>query len=432
MESVRYRPILKDKFCEYRVGSERQVLINSNGTDKARLFSILILMLLTGLSVAPAFSQKVPLKERNLPDPLVTISGKRIKSSKEWERKRRNELLELFRTNIYGRNGVERPKDLTFKIENRDPKAMNGRATLKEVKIGYSGPGGKGHINLVLFIPNKKKKKVPAFLLICNRPTDNIDPTRKNRSEFWPAERIVERGYAAAAFFVGDVDPDEDDGFKNGVHAIFDPPKRAADAWGTIAAWAWGASRVMDYLVKDPDIDPRKIALIGHSRGGKTALWAGAQDQRFALTISNNSGSTGAALARGKTGQTVIGINKSFPHWFCTNYKAFAHRENELPVDQHELIALMAPRLVYVASSTEDKVADPESEFLAAVAAAPVYELYGLKGLPITTMPKPGEAFHTGSIAYHLREGIHNLTLYDWERYLDYADKKIKKKLLLH
>ncbi len=210
------------------------------------------------------------------------------------------------------------------------------------------------------------------------------------------------------------------------MHAIFDQ-KRSADSWGTIAAWAWGASRAMDYLQTDRDVDAARVAVVGHSRGGKAALWCGAEDERFALVISNDSGSTGAAIARQKKGESVARINSAFPHWFCENYKKYAGKEDELPVDQHELVALMAPRLVYVASASEDSWADPRSEFLACVMAEPVYKLFGLRGVGADQMPRPGAPLHGGSIGYHLRTGGHNLTPYDWDRFLDFADKHMRR-----
>jgi len=306
---------------------------------------------------------------------------------------------------------------------------MGGKATLKRLEIHFSGPGGKGVIALALFIPNEAPKPVPGFVLICNRGRDNIDPTREKKSSFWPAERIVERGYVAASFQNSDLDPDEFDGFKDGVHGMFDleNPKRSPDAWGSIAAWAWGASRVMDYFESDKDIDEKRIGVVGHSRGGKASLWCGAEDERFALTISNNSGCTGAALARNKKGERVKRINTSFPHWFCTNYKKFNDKEDELPIDQHELIALMAPRLVYVASASLDDWADPEGEFLSCVHAGPVYRLFGLQGVGATKMPQAQQPLQTGHIGHHIRTGKHDLTEYDWDRYMDFADKKWKK-----
>ena len=360
-----------------------------------------------------------------LPDPLMTLDGNRVTTPAEWREVRRPEILELFRKHIYGRTPIGRPNSLQFDVVSTDSNAMDGQATLKRIHVRFSGPGGKGAIDLTVFIPNGVPKPTPGFLLICNRGRDNIDPMRKTRRPFWPAERIVERGYVAAAFHNSDLDPDQHDGFKNGVHGIFDSKysERPPDAWGTIAAWAWGASRVMDYFETDRDIDETRIAVLGHSRGGKASLWCGAEDERFSIVISNNSGCTGAALARRQKGETVAKINKRFPHWFCTNYRNFNDKEDALPVDQHQLIALMAPRLVYVASASEDLWADPEGEFLACVHAGPVYKLLGLEGVGTNAFPEPDKPLHTGRIGYHLRAGKHDLTEYDWNCFMDFADK---------
>jgi len=361
-----------------------------------------------------------------LPDPLIFQDGRRVTTQQDWQQSRRAEILELFRKHVYGRAPIGRPDQLKFEVTESTPDSMDGKATRKQAKISFSGPGGEGAIHLVLFIPNGVKR-APCFLLICNRPQSNIDPTREKKSPFWPAEEIVARGFAAAAFFNGDVVADRFDGFKSGVFAIYDKTPRPPDAWGAIGAWAWGASRVMDYLETDPGIDPKQVAVVGHSRGGKTALWAGAQDERFALVVSNDSGSTGAAIARGKQGEHIREINKGFPHWFCENYKAYADREDALPVDQHMLAALVAPRLLYIASASKDDWSYPKNEFLAAVHASPVYQLFGLTGISSTTMPEADSPLQDGSIGYHLRTGIHDLTLYDWNRYMDFADRHLVK-----
>jgi len=366
----------------------------------------------------------------NLPDPLTTTNGLSVTSAQMWRQTRRPEILELFRTHVYGRAPLGRPTNLKFDVWESAPGVMDGAATRKQVRISYQGPGGEGHINLVLFVPTKGRP-TPCFLLISNRGATNLDPTRVVKTEFWPAERLIARGYAAAAFLNADVDPDFPDGFTNGVHGIFDAPgqKRAPDAWGTLAAWAWGASRVMDYLVTDTDIDAERVALIGHSRGGKTALWAGAEDERFAFVVSNDSGCGGAALARRRAprAETIAAINQRFPHWFCENYHRYNNREDELPVDQHMLAALIAPRLLCIGSASEDWWADPEGEFLAGREASRVYQLLGVEGLKAEEWPPPESPRHDGRIGYHLRSGKHGLTEYDWERYLDFADRHLRR-----
>ncbi|HMJ90218.1 MAG TPA: prolyl oligopeptidase family serine peptidase, partial [Candidatus Acidoferrum sp.] len=222
----------------------------------------------------------------------------------------------------------------------------------------------------------------------------------------------------------GDVALDKTNSFESGVHAIFTASgARKVDSWGTIAAWAWGASRCLDYLETDRALDAKHVAVVGHSRGGKTSLWAAGEDERFAMAVSNESGSTGAAIARNKQGEQIANINKGFPYWFCANYKKFNGREDELPVDQHELLALIAPRLLYVASAIDDKWSDPNNEFLATVHATPVYELLGRKGIGATEFPKLDAPIQTGDIAYHVRTGKHNLTAYDWNSFMDFADK---------
>lgn len=365
--------------------------------------------------------------ESPLPDPLLTSAGKRVTTAAEWP-VRRAELVELFAHQVYGRAPVGRPDDMTITVTEAASGVMDGAADRRQLRLAWKGPGGDGGMNVVLFVPTKREKPVGCFLLICNRPPDNIDPTREKKSPFWPAEAMIARGYAIAAFHNADIDPDKHDGFKDGVHGVFDAPgkPRADDAWATIAAWAWGASRAVDALIEQPGIDAKRIAVVGHSRGGKTALWCGAQDERVALTISNNSGCTGAAITRGKEGERVAKINSSFPHWFTTTYKQWNERENDMPFDQHQLIASIAPRLVYVASATEDTWADPKAEFRACVEAAPVWSLFEQRGFPVTTFPKPESPLHDGRIGYHLRTGKHDLTEYDWLRYADFADRHWK------
>jgi hypothetical protein len=384
----------------------------------------MIALLLTCLFQGTPFPPDPEMPAYTLPDPLVAVDGRKISTAEEWKMIRRPEVLELFRKHVYGRVPLT-PYEKTFKVVKTDPAAMDGAATLKQVAITIARGSRSLVINVVLFVPNKGPKPAPAFLLICNRGVENIDPTRQKKSEFWPAEEAVARGYAIAAFHNAEVDPDKHDGFKDGIHGLLDEGERPVDAWGTIAAWAWGASRVMDYFETDPDIARDRVAVIGHSRGGKTALWAGAQDERFGLVISNDSGCTGASLSRRrfKGKEQVARINQGFPHWFCETYKTYGDREEALPVDQHLLIALIAPRAVAVGSASQDLWADPRGEFLSLVHADPVYKLLGRSGLGTDRMAAIGGSIHGDGIHYHLREGKHNLALFDWQAYLDFADR---------
>ena len=390
-------------------------------------FSLFILF--AGLFVV-AFAQnydesKVPAY--TLPDPLTTLSGKKITTSASWTSTRRPEILRLFEDNVYGRL----PKQfdsIRFYLQHEDNQAMQGKAHLKQIAITTWNNNKSITINLVLFIPNNVKKPAPTFLLINNRSARNTAPARDTVSEFWPAEMIINNGYAIAAFHVNEASPDNKETYTNGVLQLYPDQINTNHGMKAIGSWAWAASRVMDYFQHDKQIDAKKIALVGHSRGGKAALWAGAQDTRFAMVFSNNSGNSGAALSRRQFGETVKAINTTFPHWFADNYKKYNDDVNALPVDQHMLIALMAPRPVYVTSATKDLWADPKGSFLSLKSAEPVFALYkkrsSLPGIP----PPVNIPVNRPPLGYHLRDGAHDLTIYDWRRFAEFANDHFRKK----
>ena len=365
---------------------------------------------------------KVP--KYTLPDPLKTADGTVVQSPEQWP-ERRAEILELFRSEVYGRRPGN-PQELKFELVEEDPKAIDGQATFKRVAILSRQEGRSHEFELLLFLPNAAKKPVPVFLLINNRQFTNTDPTRKEKSEFWPVEEAIARGYGMAAIQNADLAPDDKNTYREGIIRLFEGKthERPADACEALAAWGWGASRVMDYFETDKDVDASKVAVLGHSRGGKCALWAGAEDERFALVISNNSGCGGAALSRRKYGETVERINTNFPHWFCDNFDKYNGKEEELPVDQHMLIALIAPRAVYVASASEDLWADPKGEFLSLAHASPVYGLWDQSAqIGPDDLPPVDQPLVAGQRGYHIRSGGHNLTSEDWGHYMDFADR---------
>lgn len=367
----------------------------------------------------------------------------RFSSVEEWEQVHRPVIMNFFEREVYGRM-PQKQVPMEFDVISEKAGALGGKAIRKEVAIRLEGMYAP--ILVLMYIPADAKEPVPAFLgmnfkgnhqinadpeitISVNAPKKEelgSDPERGAASSRWPLEMLMDNGYALVTIYRGDVDPDFDDGFRNGIHPLFHGEGiPAADEWGTIGAWAWGLSRVMDYLETDSKIDSKKVAVIGHSRLGKTSLWAGATDPRFAIVISNDSGCGGAALSIRKQGETVEAISKSFPHWFCDNYNKYRNNEEALFVDQQGLIALVAPRPIYVASAVEDTWADPEGEYLSAVAASPVYELYGKKGLT-GPMPAVDSPKAEGDVAYHIRKGGHDINLYDWTQYVKFADKYFK------
>lgn len=386
-----------------------------------RSLKLLISLLFIYLHVQGQQYDEAKVPAYTLPDALKTIDGKTINTVADWEKERRPEILTLFENNIYGQMPKKFDK-ISYKVVNDNLKAMDGKAHLKEVTITVAQANKTVAIHLILFTPNGVNKRSPVFLLINNRDKDNTDPTRKIKSEFWPAEMVIENGYAIAAFHVSDTAPDNKETYQNGVLQLYPEQLTADNGMKAIGAWAWAASRVMDYFETDKEIDLNKVNLVGHSRGGKAALWAGAQDQRFAMIFSNCSGNTGAALARRQFGETIKAINTTFPHWFNNNYKQFNDNANALPVDQHMLISLIAPRPVYTTSATKDLWADPVGSYLSIVEAQKVYALYGKKSALNPGPPPPDTPIIQSVVGYHNRTGIHNMTAYDWDNFIRFAD----------
>jgi len=421
------------------------------------------LIVAMALSMArPAVAQRfVPNYEEgkvpkfDLPDPLKLLSGKRVKTAEAWNTQRRPEVLRLFQEQVYGK-APGRPSKMVFRLVESSNKALGGKAVRKQVRVFFDGTDKGPQMDLLVYLPAAAQSAVPIFLglnfngnhaihvdkaiLLArswhrNNPREGYENNRANEksralsASRWSVERIVAAGFGVATIYCGDIDPDFHDEFQNGVHPLSykDGQKApAADQWGTISAWAWGLSRAVDYFETDAQIDAKRVIVLGHSRLGKTSLWAGARDQRFAIVISNNSGCGGAALSRRAFGETVWRINNSFPHWFCGNFKKYNNKEASLPVDQHMLVALVAPRPVYIASATGDRWADPRGEFLSAVHADPVYKLLGTEGLGTDKMPKADSPV-VGRIGYHLRTGKHDVTDYDWQQYIKFARKHLAR-----
>ena len=303
-----------------------------------------------------------------MPDLFTLADGSKVTTTEVWESRRRGELLEIFRSEMFGVS-PPKPENLAYHVQDSDPAAMEGKATRKQVAISLPLGGETFTFHLTLIVPNKRQGPVPVFLLLNHRPVTNTDPTRKTRSDFWPAEDVIARGYAIAAINISaEVEPDKANA-TTGVRAFY--RKHSAEfTWGTLAAWSWAGSRAMDYFLTDADINPTQVAVIGHSRSGKSALWAAAQDTRFALACVNGAGEGGPALSRRNFGETISLVTTNFPHWFVPKYATYAGKEATLPFDQHELIALVAPRGYHGGDGVLDTWADPRGSWLSLVEAS--------------------------------------------------------------
>jgi hypothetical protein len=381
----------------------------------------LAVMLLLCTKVFAQGDPETKVPAYTLPEILKTNDGKTVSSVSAWEKIRRPEILSLFETYVYGVPPKSFDK-IAYEVTHDDPNAMDGKAHLKEITITVSKDDKSVAIHLVLFTPNNHQGPASVFLLVNNRGRNNTDPTRKTKSEFWPAETVIEHGYAIASFQVNDASPDNKDTYQNSVLQLYPEMLKQPDGIKSIGAWAWASSRIMDYFRTDRDIDFTKVSIVGHSRGGKTALWAGALDKRFAMVFSSCSGNTGASLARRRFGEKIKDINTVFPHWFDDNYKKYNDNEAALPVDQHMLIALIAPRPLYTTNATKDLWADPKGSYLSLLYAQKVYELYGKKSALTPESPAPNTPIINSILGYHIRVGEHNLTAYDWGNFIRFAD----------
>jgi hypothetical protein len=429
----------------------------------ASSLSLAAALLLLGTNLAradfPAVSNLPSQPE--LPDPLVMFNGERITTKAQWQNQRRPELRVLFQHYMYGYLPPA-PAKIESKVEREDRQALGGKATLKEVTIIF-GPPEVPTIHLLLVVPNQRKGPAPVVLgmnfcgnhalvkdpavrlptvwMYPNYPgvKDNraTDGGRGTQIDVWALEQSIDRGYAVATFYSGDIDPDRPD-VREGIQPHFlkkpvgarsgdrAPTKPGPHDWGTIAAWAWGLHRAVDYLLTDKDIDKDHIAVVGHSRLGKTALLAAAFDERIALAIPHQAGCGGTAPSRGKVGESVKQINKGFPHWFNGTFKEFNDHPDRLPFDQHCLVALVAPRPVLFSNAVEDTWANPEGQFQVLQAADPVYRLLGAAGLEAKRMPKPGRLVDS-QLGYYIRPGKHSMMREDWMVFLDFTDRQFSK-----
>ncbi|MFO7698688.1 MAG: acetylxylan esterase [Anaerolineae bacterium] len=393
--------------------------------------------------------------EYTLPDPLVCGDGTPVTDAQTWFSRRRPEVYRLFEEQVFGRS-PERPVAMRWEVTSAAADALDGRATRKEISL-YPTGGAAPRIDVLLYVPNQRFGPAPAIVglnyignqsviadpgitlyegwvpdvarlgvggVVGNRATE---ATRGAMPNSMPVERMLERGYAVATLCCGDLAPDSEDVYSRALFPAYYPPGQtepAADEWGVLAAWAWGMCRALDYLVTDPDVDATRIIAHGTSRLGKTALWAGALDERWAMILPNESGCGGAAISRRRFGETVARITTTFPRWFCANFARYGDNEDAMPFDQHMLIALSAPRSVYIASAEDDLWSDPRGEFLGALGAGPVYQLLGADGLGATEWPAVHAPVHS-TLAYHLRAGGHGINAWDWEQFLDWADGRV-------
>jgi hypothetical protein len=406
------------------------------------LTAALFLLMAVGVAAQNENMDESKVNPYTLPD-LLNSKGRKIATAKQWERVRRPEILSLYQQHVYGRI-PGRPPAMHFTTTNIDTHALQGKATRKEVTIHFTAGEEGPSLHLLLWIPNKKIKS-PVFVGLNfegNHTTHgdssitvtekwkitskNKSITRGSQATRWQVDTLIAHGYGLATAWYQDVERDDSTGWQTGIRTTLGETLGISTTeWGALAAWGWANSRIMDYLVTDEQVDAKRVILTGHSRLGKAALWGAANDKRFAAIVSNNSGEGGAALARRNFGEDVKRINRAFPHWFIDKFKEYSLAVDQLPVDQHMLLATMAPRPLYVASAVEDAWADPKGEFLSAWHASAAYALYVKKGIPSAIMP-PVNSPIGKYVRYHIRTGKHDVTLYDWQQYINFADECVK------
>jgi hypothetical protein len=375
-----------------------------------------------------------------LPDPLVLQNGQPVRDAKTWYQQRRPELLKLYDTDIYGRVPGNAPKAM-FKLLETDTNVMGGLATSKLVLMQLGDQPDAPQVRLHIYLPSGAKRPVPMLLQLVffnnlpisggasNPVPPNLSSRVLLRGEIGPITNILAHGYGYTTFRYTEVQPDDSNSLQSGVIGLTSAPNqtdRAPDDWGTISAWAWSASRVLDYFETDPAVDAKHVALIGHSRLGKTVLLAGARDPRFALVFSSCAGEMGASLARRDFGETIDDMAANFPWQFAVNFQKYAGHWNDMPVDTHMLIALNAPHPVFITGGTKDQWSDPRGEFLAEVAAGPVYRLVGKKDLGVTDGPPLDTPVITGDLGFNYHTGGHTITPSDWAAFLEFADRYLK------
>jgi len=391
-----------------------------------------------------------------LPAVLAGPDGRLVTTEEEWEATARPHQLALLESHVYGRRLPAVAVTVVGEVDRAEVTLSQGLVAERiQARLGLGGGASAPTTDVLLDLP-RSSRPVPVFLNLnfggnqsetddpgvhlCSAwlPDDAKKGVVDNRATAasrgltarrWPVADMLGRGYGMATACYADVFPDRADGRAESALAALGRPVAGdvpADEPGAIATWAWQLSRILDWLVTLPEVDPGRVIVVGHSRNGKAAVWAGACDRRFALVVSNESGCGGAALSRRRYGETVEAITRRFPHWFAPAFAGYADREDDLPTDQHALLAMVAPRPLYVASAEEDRWADPRGEFLAAVAAEPVWRLFGETGLGIDEYPAVGGSVGD-TIGYHVRAGKHDLLAEDWRWFADFADAHLAR-----